>query len=149
MSALRLPCSDAGNSGQRGLMVNLVRLKRMIALASYEKGAGKKDLAICRYYKGDYLTLKMIGTFFLTTFAYILILALLFAANLASILENITKMNFVITGSEILIGYIVLEAVFLTVTFVSGASRYNKARRRVKSYIAGIRRLLQSSEEER
>ena len=130
-------------------MVNLVRLKKMIALASYEKGAGKKDLAICRYYKGDYLTLKMIGTFFLTTFAYILILALLFAANLASILENITKMNFVITGSEILIGYIVLEAVFLTVTFVSGASRYNKARRRVKSYIAGIRRLLQSSEEER
>ena len=130
-------------------MVNLVRVKRMIALASYEKGAGRKDLAICRFYKGDYLTLRMIGTFFLTSAAYVLILGLLAAANLASLLENITKINFVVAGSELLIGYIVLEAVFLAVTFISGTAAYNRARRRVKKYSSSVKRLRMSSEEER
>ncbi len=148
---MRIECCHTAikEEAQREFMVNLVRLKKMIALASYENGAGKKDLAVCRFYKGDYLTLRMIGTFFLTTLSYILILGLMAAANIAAILENITKMNFVITGSEILIGYIVLEAVFLTVTFISGASRYNKAKRRVRNYSGSIRRLLQSSEEKR
>ena len=128
--------------------MNLVKVKRMTAAAAYENGPGRKDLAICRYYKRDYLGLRMISTFLLTTLAYFLIVGLLAAANLAEILEEVTRMNLVRAGSEMLIGYIVLEAVFLTIAYVSGSSRYNRARRRVRHYTNSIRKLLESAEEE-
>lgn len=125
--------------------MNMLRMAQMIHLAHYENGKGGKALKICKYYKSDYVTIEMLKTFFLTTVAYVLILILLAAGNINWLLDHVDQMNLTVTGAAILIGYIVLMAVYLAVTFLLANMRYNKAKRSVRSYEMRLRELRRST----
>lgn len=114
--------------------MNLLRLSEMIHLARYEEGKGKKPLKICRYYRADYVAIQMIKTFFLVTFAYILILGLLAAGNINYLLDNIDKMDLATVGAVILIVYIVVLAIYLGYTFARSTIQYKKAKKSVHAY---------------
>lgn len=128
--------------------MNLLRVAEMIRLARYENGKGGKALKICKYYKSDYVTIEMLKTFFLTTVAYVLILLLIAAGNINWLLDHVDQMNLAVTGSVILIVYIVLMAVYLAATFLLANMRYKKAKRSVRSYEIRLRELRRSTIEQ-
>jgi hypothetical protein len=121
--------------------MNLMRVSEMVHLTRYEEGKGGAALKICKYYKGDYVALQMIKSFFLTTIAFFLILALAAAGNINWFLEHFDQMNLAVVGAILLISYIVLMATYLAVTFVTANIRYGKARRSVRAYEIRLKEL--------
>ena len=115
-------------------MVNEERLRMMIHLAEYENGEGKNNLKIRRYYRNDYLALNLIKTFFLTTIAYVLVIGLIAVSDLDYFLNNLTKMDFRVVMSWLIVGYAVMMIIYLGISFFRSAVRYREARKSVRRY---------------
>ncbi len=119
-------------------MVNAFRLQKMIHLARYEARSGTKDMAICRYYRGDYITLQMIKTFILTTIADVLVILLVILADVDNFLLMLEDTDLVRTGVWLLLFYAISLLIFLQITYISAAGRYDRARKRLKRYKEGL-----------
>lgn len=53
-------------------MIDVSKVRMMTRLAVYEKQQGKKELKMHRFSMRTYLSLKLIGSFFAVTVAYVL-----------------------------------------------------------------------------
>ena len=127
-------------------MVNPLKLREMISLASFEKGRGRVSMDICRYYKSDYVALQMIRTFFMTTVALVIAGGLFIAGNLEWVLDRLVFIDFRILGGQILIGYLCILAVYLLITFLLARYRYRKAKRDMQDYLLHLTDLSELTE---
>ena len=115
-------------------MINEEKVKIMTDLAMYEHGEGKKYLPVSKYYRSDYVGLALIKNFFLVTLGYGLILV---AAGLyfsEFLLNNIHKMNLILSGTYLLGGYIIFLALYTLITYIQYSVKYYKAKKSVKKY---------------
>ena len=53
-------------------MLNNEKITLMTKLSLYEQKNGKKEIKSSKYFKSDYMLLKMVSSFFCITFAYLL-----------------------------------------------------------------------------
>lgn len=125
-------------------MVNSFKLTLMAELSIQEKKHGK-DLKIAQYHKSDYVTMQLIKTFFLTTIGDVLVLGLVLAGRMDWLEENADKMNYAAVFGGLLIAYILTMALYLVITYVTASKRYVKARRFLRRYEGGLRRLTRMS----
>ena len=87
-------------------MINEEKVKIMTKLAMYEQGKGRKYLPVSKYYRSDYIGLALIKNFFLVTIGYCLSVAAVAVYFGEYLLENIHKMNLIMLGVYIVIGYL-------------------------------------------
>lgn len=128
-------------------MVNPLKLREMISLASFEKGRGRVSMEICRYYRSDYVGLQLIRTFFLTTVGLVLAAGLVIAGNLEAILDLLVYLDIGRVLWEIAAGYLILLVLSLTVTWFLSRRRWNKARRDRQDYLLHLTDLRDLTEE--
>ena len=122
-------------------MLNEQKIKKMRKLAVYESGRGKEDLKISNYYRSDYIGLALIKNFFLTTIAYVLLVAVCFGYKTEFIMNNLHRINLVVLGTEILIVYVMLIIVYSVVTYIYRSVKYKKAQEGVEEYYRELGRL--------
>ena len=122
-------------------MINEEKVKIMTKIAMYEQGSGRKYLPVSRYYRSDYIGLALIKNFFLVTIGYILVLAAVGVYFGEYLLENIHKMNLVVVGAYIIIGYIVVLAAYSVVTYIQYSVKYYRAKKSVKQYYGALTEL--------
>ncbi|MBU5481048.1 hypothetical protein [Blautia sp. MSJ-19] len=122
-------------------MINEEKVKIMTDLAMYEQGKGKKYLPISKYYRSDYIGLALIKNFFLVTIGYALIIAAVAVYFGEYLMENIHKMNLMVLGIYILIGYLVVLALYSILTYVQYSVRYYRAKKSVKEYYSQLTEL--------
>lgn len=122
-------------------MINEEKVKIMTKIAMYEQGSGRKYLPVSRYYRSDYIGLALIKNFFLVTIGYILVLAAVGVYFGEYLLENIHKMNLVVVGAYIIIGYIVVLAAYSVVTYIQYSVKYHRAKKSVKQYYGALTEL--------
>ena len=123
------------------LMLNLEKVKLMNHLAMYENNAGKTYLPISKFYRSDYIGMALIKNFFLVTIGYLLLVAVIFAYFAEFLLNSIHKMNLVTLGAELIIGYLVVLAVYTVLTYVQYSVRYHRAKKSVKQYYIQLTKL--------
>lgn len=122
-------------------MINEKKIYLMAQLSQYEKEQ-EKMIAISRYSRRDYIGIALIGNFFLITFAYILLLALIVAANLAYVIKNIYNFHYMAVGALVLIGYILLLGVYSGIVYIYRSIKYKRAQRSVYRYTQGLQQLI-------
>ena len=122
-------------------MLNEEKVKIMNNLAMYEKREGKKFLPISKYYRTDYIGLALIKNFFLVTIGYCLALGGIAAYFGEYLLEDIHKMNLVQMGIYIVVGYVIVLAVYSVITYIWYSVKYHKAKKSVKAYYEELTRL--------
>ena len=83
-------------------MLNEQKIKKMRKLAAYESGKGREDLSISNYYRSDYIGLAMIKNFFITTIAYVLLLAVYFGYKSEYMMDNLHKIDLFSLGIKII-----------------------------------------------
>lgn len=115
-------------------MVNENKVRLMTQIAIYEKHEGRQYLPVSKYYRSDYIGLALIKNFFIVTFGYVMILACLAVYYLEYLLNNIHRMNLLILGSELLIGYALMLIVFSVFTYVQYSVRYYLAKQSLTDY---------------
>ena len=86
-------------------MINRERVILMTKMASYEENEGKKNIAICKYFRGDYIGWQMIKSAIAATVAFIVVLATYFLFHFENIMAEIYELDLKLYGKRIIFGY--------------------------------------------
>lgn len=119
---------------ERELMLNEEKIRLMTRLALYEQKEGKKDLPLSKYYRTDYLALKMINSTIVMTLGYILLLATIVLIKIEELLSDIVNMDLVAMGRNILIIYVILFVVNMAATYFVSSYRFKRSRGNLNNY---------------
>lgn len=122
-------------------MINEERVMLMTRLSSYEANEGKKDIAITHYYRGDYIGFQVLKSVVAATISFFAVFGVYLFYNFETLMQDIYKMDLLSYGKNIAILYLCTVGGYGVISYVYFASRYNKARKNLKHYYDGLRRL--------
>ena len=83
-------------------MLNEDKIRIMSRCAMYEKGQGKEDLAVNRYYQGDYVRLNTLKTLIGVTVGFVLCFGLYLVLRAEYYMENIVGMDLMAFARNVL-----------------------------------------------
>lgn len=122
-------------------MLNEDRIKLMTKMAAYEEKEGKRDIPICKYFRIDYVSLNIVKTAISTTIAFVLIIGMWLLYRADYFMENISKIDLVALGEEILKYYLIVMLIYIIIAYIVYMIKYNSAKRGVKRYYAQLKRI--------
>lgn len=122
-------------------MLNEERIILMTRLASYEAGEGKKNEAIGRYFRSDYIGVQVIKSVISASIAFAVLFGLYILYDLETLMTEIYRMDLFVFAKNILLMYAVLVAGFAVLTYAIYAYRYSKAKKSLKNYYNNLRKL--------
>ena len=123
------------------------KVKVMTKLAIYEKGEGKKDLPLSKYYKRDYIKYNILKTVVYSTFAYWLIIAGLILINLEKLLTKINDIKYINVVTALIIGYVVFLIFYSIITKCVYTKKYEKAVPKIIIYNFLLKKLMKYYED--
>ena len=122
-------------------MIKEEKVKLMTKLALYEQNEGKKSLPVSKYYRTDYISIKMIETAITTTIGYVLMVVLGVLFKVDYISENIVSMDLMALGRRLLIGYAIVLVVFMLLSYIVYSIRYKKIKKGLGEYGENLKEL--------
>ena len=122
-------------------MLNEERIILMTKLASYEKREGKKNMAIGKYFRGDYITLNLLKAVISATIAFFIGLGLYILYNMEELLENLYRMDFLLFAKNIISVYVIFVVVYCCLTYIVCTCRYAKVKKNIRRYYQNLKKL--------
>ncbi|MDL2301205.1 hypothetical protein LJC58_02500 [Lachnospiraceae bacterium OttesenSCG-928-D06] len=122
-------------------MLNEDRIVLMTKMASYEANEGKKNVAIGKYFRSDYITLQVLKSIISATVAFGIIIALFVFYDFEVLMQEIYKMDLISFAKNILIWYGVTIVSYGVISYIVYSWRYAKARKNLKSYYSNLKKL--------
>lgn len=122
-------------------MIHEKRVILMTKLQAYEDRGGKKDIAIASYFRGDYLGSQMLKSVISMTIAAGLFYAGYVFYNLESFMKNLYQTDWIEYATTLLTRYLVLVIGYALITYLVYAYRYTKAKKSLKKYYGGLKKL--------
>lgn len=122
-------------------MLNEERIILMTRLASYEAGEGKKNEAIGRYFRSDYIGVQVVKSVIYASIAFAILFGLYILYDLETLMTEIYKMDLFLFAKNVLLLYAVTVVGFAVLTYAVYAYRYSKAKRSLKNYYNNLRKL--------
>lgn len=123
-------------------MVDAEKVKVMTKIAIYEKGDGKKEIPISKYYKRDYVKYNILKTMVFATISYWLIVGVAIAVNLEEILSKINNINYMAVVYMLFGGYVAFLFLYTLITKLVYGARYEKARPKLIIYNYLLKKLI-------
>ena len=122
-------------------MLNEDRIILMTKLASYEEKEGKRNVAIGSYFRGDYLTVKVLKSLLSASLAFIIVLALYILYDFEVFMQDIYKMDLIGFAQDILIYYGITVVSYGVISYIVYSYRYAKAKKSLKCYYHNLKKL--------
>lgn len=122
-------------------MLNEERIILMTRLASYEAGEGKRNEAIGRYFRSDYIGVQVVKSVISASIAFVILFGLYILYDLEELMAEIYKMDLFVFAKNILLLYAVMVIGFAVITYAVYAYRYSKAKKSLKNYYNNLRKL--------
>lgn len=129
-------------------MLNEKKIALMTKMAIYEQGEGKKSLPMSKYYRSDYISLRIINTTIVVTIAYFLIIAMGVLVNVEKILDELVSMDLLKIGKYMLVGYLVVIVLNVAMTYFIYKHRFKKYRKGLNAYNGNLKKLYAISRQE-
>ena len=122
-------------------MINEEKVALMTKLAAYEEGQGKENIPQSKYYREDYISLKMINTAILVTVAYLMILAMIVFVNVEKMMTQIANMDFIKLGQIVLVWYVVIFVVYMGISYIVYSIKFKRVRNSLNEYNGNLKKL--------
>lgn len=122
-------------------MLNEDRIILMTKLAAYEKGKGRKNTGISKYFRSDYMLMQMLKTLLYTTISYAVLVGAYLVYHLESLIENLYEINLMGLIQSILMLYGVLLIASCVITYVVYSYRYRRAWKGQKEFMNNLKKL--------
>ena len=129
-------------------MINQEKVALMTKLAAYEQGQGKEDMPQSKYYREDYVSLKMINTAILVTVAYLMILAMVVFVNVEKMMTQIANMDFVKLGRTVITYYVIIFVVYMVIAYIVYSVKFRRVRKNLNEYNGDLKKLYAMYKEE-
>ncbi|MDR0947945.1 MAG: hypothetical protein LBM69_00335 [Lachnospiraceae bacterium] len=122
-------------------MLNEERIILMTHMASYEENEGKKNVAIGKYFRSDYIAVQVLRSVISCTLAYVILFALYVFYHFESLMENIYQMDLIGFAKDALIWYAITVVSYSVISYLVYSLRYYRARKSLKSYYNHLKKL--------
>ncbi len=122
-------------------MLNAERVILMTRLASYEAGEGKKNVAIGKYFRSDYIRMQTIKSIVYATITFFIMLALIILMDLEAFMGDIYQMDLFEYAKGVLFWYLAFVGIYAVISFVVYSVKYRKARKNLKLYFNNLKKL--------
>lgn len=128
-------------------MINEERVILMTKMTSYEKGVGKKNIAIGKYFKGDYVGFQILKSIISVTISFLLIFCVYIFYHFEVVMLEIYKMDLVNIVKGMVILYLIISGVYGMFSYVLSAYQYDRAKKSLRVYYGNLRKLSQMYED--
>lgn len=122
-------------------MIKEEKVILMTQLAAYEKGEGKRTMSVGRYFRGDYISLHLLRTVLGGTFAYLLGFGVYLLYYYEELMANLYSIDFAAFARNVIVYYVVFLVVYGLVTYIVFTIRFVKAKKSIKRYYHGLKKL--------
>lgn len=122
-------------------MIKEDKVKLMTKLAIYEQGEGKKNIPTSKYYRSDYISIKLIESAISATLVYILIVVLGVLYNIDYLSENIVSLDLVAMGKEMAMVYGILMVAYMFLSYIVYSIKYRKIKKSLDGYGENLKEL--------
>ena len=129
-------------------MLNEKRVIIMTKLASYEATEGKKNGAIGKYFRGDYIGLQVLKSVISAAIALLIVGGMYVLYDFENIMADVYKTDLLLMGRRILFVFIAVMVVFAFISYAIYSYRYSKAKRKQKIYANHLKQLGEMYERE-
>ena len=127
-------------------MLNEDKIRIMSRCAMYEKGQGKEDLAVNRYYQGDYVRLNTSKTLIGVTVGFVLCFGLYLVLRAEYYMENLVGMDLMAFARNVLMYYVIVLVIFAVISIVFYGWKYTDTQKRVRWYYQDLKALAEMDE---
>ena len=122
-------------------MIDPEKVMLMTRLAAFEKREEKKALSAGGFFQADFTAWELLKAFVCGTIAFLVVLGLIVFANFDLLLQEVYEMDLVEKGWELLRIYVIYMIILVLGTYLSAVLRFRKARKSLRAYYQGLRRL--------
>lgn len=123
-------------------MLNNEKIILMTKLSLYEQKNHKKEIKSSRYFKGDYMSLKMLSSFIYVTVAYLLCLILWFMYKSDKVISGLTTTkNFVSLVVVMVVVYVVMTVLYMIFSYAFFSYKFKNIRKNLKEYNGDLKTL--------
>ncbi len=122
-------------------MIKEEKVILMTKLASYEEGKGKKDLSVLNYFRSDYIGFQILKSVIAATLSFLAVFAVYVFYNFETLMQDVYKMDLLSFGKTVVILYLCTVGAYGVISYVVYASRYNKAKKNLRTYYANLKKL--------
>ncbi len=122
-------------------MLNEERIILMTKLAAYEAGDGKKNTAIGKYFRSDYIGVQVIKSIVSATIAFAIGFGLYILYDFETLMMDIYKMDLFVFAKNVLMIYFAVVAVYAVLTYAIYTYRYSRAKKSLKNYYGNLKKL--------
>lgn len=129
-------------------MVNMRKVRLMTKLAIYEKTEGKEDIRLGKYFRRDYVRLKILHNIVAVTIGYLLVLAMVIAYQMEYLIKEAVNLDYIGIGKSILGIYIIIITVYVMAAMVGYGLYYDYSRKKLAKYFRMLRLLRSMYQEE-
>lgn len=122
-------------------MLSEEKIKIMTNLAMFEKKEGNRIFPVNRYFKSDYISSKLLRSFFSYTLSFLLGIVLWVLFDIEKWLNVMWIESLIELGMKVGAIYLAGLVVYLIISLCIYARRYDYASRGMKVYMAKLKRL--------
>lgn len=123
-------------------MLNNEKITLMTKLSLYEQKNQKKEIKTSRFFKSDYMLMKMLSSFFYITVAYILALVLWIMYGSGHLVAGLTTTGkFIGIVTVLVLIYIIVTVVYMIFSYAFFSKRFKKIRKNLKEYNGDLKTL--------
>ncbi|MCR4649268.1 MAG: hypothetical protein K5776_09340 [Lachnospiraceae bacterium] len=126
-------------------MINEERKKKirlMTRIAIYEKTEGKKNEPVARYFRSDYIGLKVLTSIICATAVFLIIIGLYLACNSEQLLADFYRINLLDEARKLILYYIGFVVAYISIVAIAFFVKYNKAVRYKRIFSKNLKKLL-------
>lgn len=122
-------------------MLNEERIILMTKMASYEENEGKKNMAIGKYFRSDYIAIQVLKSVLCATIAYGVCFALYIFYDFETFMQDIYKMDLIAFAKNVLLYYVITVVAYGVISYMICSYRYAKAKKSLKCYYNNLKKL--------
>ena len=124
------------------------KVRLMTKLAIYEKKEGKEDIRLGKFFRRDYVRLKLLQNIVTVTIGYLLVLGMIGAYRMEYLIKEAVNLDYIGMGKLILGVYIIVITVYIMASLVGYGLYYDYSRKKLAKYFRMLRLLRSMYQEE-
>ena len=123
-------------------MLNNEKIILMTKLSLYEQKNQKKEIKTSKFFKGDYISIKMLSSFVYVTLGCLLCLALWLMYSSADVIAKLTTTSTLVVLIIVLVLiYIIITVSYMIFSYAFYSHRFRKIRKNLKEYNGDLKTL--------
>ena len=122
-------------------MLNEEKVILMTRLASYEKREGKSNMAIGKYFRGDFISLHLLKAVLLATICYFIGFGLYLLYFVEELMAKIYEIDFIVFAKNAISIYVIFVVIYCCLSYVVFTYRFVKAKKGIRRYYHNLKKL--------